>query len=736
MRTQRLGCLTPIGLTAAIITALLISGAIWLGGGSIFSPGKLNDVKGAPLGGYSSHAETAGKCENCHTAPWDTTGMTVRCLQCHEQIMIELADPKTLHGELVKDPAQVNCLDCHTEHHGPEASLTRLDIHDFPHEVTGFALTAHRKMGGVEFQCKNCHQDFTRVKNPVCSDCHTRLDRLAMASHKAAFGVECRNCHDGIDTYGAAFDHNAQLFSLKGKHAQIQCSDCHLNQNNLEAVRATPMDCASCHLTDDTHGGGLGTDCASCHTTDGWKPTTFDHNTRTKFPLSGKHIDVKCETCHLNHVYEGTSPDCKSCHKDDDFHKGQYGTDCALCHSPTAWKPSTFDHNAGTRFPLQGKHVGVECVACHQDAMFVGTPLNCAACHSKDDPHQGKLASTCDSCHTVNGWKPSTFDHSRSSFKLTGKHASVQCGSCHKALLFKGTPQSCAGCHSGQDPHKGALGSDCSRCHSTIEWKPSTFNHSQAAFQLTGRHISVNCSACHADQTYKGTPTTCYACHKKNDTHNGSMGTDCSACHSTSAWKPSTFDHNRAAFKLTGAHSGAACGSCHPGGSFKGTPSDCYACHKTDDAHNGSMGTSCSSCHTTSAWKPSTFNHNNSGFPLTGAHSGLACSRCHSGGNYSGVPTACAACHAEPAIHAGAFGTDCAGCHNTSAWLPASYNGPHNFPMSHGNANGCRDCHTSSYSSYDCFHCHNQNEMNDKHKEVNGFTYDCLQCHANGQKNN
>jgi hypothetical protein len=733
MRTQRLGCLTPIGLTAGIITALLITGAIWLGGGSIFSPGELNDVKGPPLGGYNSHAETAGKCENCHTAPWDTTDMTVRCLQCHEQIMTELADPKTLHGELVKDAAKVNCLDCHTEHHGPEASLSRLDIHDFPHEVTGFALTAHRKMNKVEFQCKDCHQDFTRVKNPVCSDCHTLLDRRAMASHEAAFGVECRNCHDGIDTYGAAFNHSAQTFPIKGKHAQIQCEDCHLNQDTLEAVRATPMDCASCHLKDDAHDGGLGTDCASCHTSDAWKPTTFDHNTRTKFPLLGKHVEVKCDTCHLNHDYKGTSSDCKSCHtkddahkgglpecatchdpkgwkpanfdhnintkfelvgkhleakcdtchvtgvfqgtptdcvschKEDDFHKGQYGTDCGLCHSPAAWKPSTFDHNTGTKFPLQGKHIGVDCLSCHQDAKFKGTPMNCAACHSKEDPHQGKLGSACDSCHTVNGWKPSTFDHSRSSFKLTGKHISAECGSCHKDLLFIGTPQSCAGCHSGQDPHKGALGADCSRCHTTDAWKPSTFNHNQAAFLLTGKHISVNCNACHADMTFKGTPGTCYACHQKNDAHNGSMGTECSTCHSTTAWKPSTF------------------------------------------------------------------NHNSSGFPLTGAHSSLACSRCHSGGNFSGVSTACAACHAEPAIHVGVFGTNCAGCHNTSAWLPASFNGPHSFPMNHGNANGCRDCHTTSYSSYDCFHCHHQNEMNDKHKEVTGFTYDCLQCHPDGR---
>ena len=52
--------------------------------------------------------------------------------------------------------------------------------------------------------------------------------------------------------------------------------------------------------------------------------------------------------------------------------------------------------------------------------------------------------------------------------------------------------------------------------------------------------------------------------------------------------------------------------------------------------------TDCTLCHTTTNWTASTFNHNTTSFPLTGAHTTVACASCHVNNNYTDAcrPTA------------------------------------------------------------------------------------------------
>jgi len=81
------------------------------------------------------------------------------------------------------------------------------------------------------------------------------------------------------------------------------------------------------------------------------------------------------------------------------------------------------------------------------------------------------------------------------------------------------------------------------------------------------------------------------------------------------------------------------------------------------------------------------------------------------------------------------YKTNCAACHSTSAWMPASYNGPHTFPMNHGGAGGnCRTCHPGSYGSYTCYACHDQGEITNKHSERFSDFSNCVACHASGQE--
>jgi len=95
----------------------------------------------------------------------------------------------------------------------------------------------------------------------------------------------------------------------------------------------------------------------------------------------------------------------------------------------------------------------------------------CVDCHSADDPHAGKFGTDCATCHTAEDWSiiiDESFDHSLTSFSLTGAHARVAtCASCHKGGQFTGTPTTCAGCHAPDDAHGGAFGKNCSSCHST-----------------------------------------------------------------------------------------------------------------------------------------------------------------------------------------------------------------------------------------------------------------------------
>jgi hypothetical protein len=102
------------------------------------------------------------------------------------------------------------------------------------------------------------------------------------------------------------------------------------------------------------------------------------------------------------------------------------------------------------------------------------------------------------------------------------------------------------------------------------------------------------------NNVYKGTPTSCFACHAGDDQHNGQFGTNCGSCHSPSGWGNASFDHNNTAFPLMGKHSNLECQKCHRNGVYQGTATQCVACH--EDKHNGEKGTDCAACHTPTDW--------------------------------------------------------------------------------------------------------------------------------------
>ena len=575
MKNPPLGCLTTSGLVSAILTALIVAGFAVAKGGILFNPGPLNAQAGVLLGGVSSHADISTQCDLCHAPFWSATTMADRCVVCHQEVAVQMLIPSPLHGVLRLTNPDMTCHNCHPEHRGRNGALTDLQAVSFLHNSVGYSIAAHQtNSDGSSFSCSDCHaQGYTGFDQAVCSTCHTQIDTTFVQTHTRDYGGDCLACHDGVDSYGPNFDHTGVPFELTGKHAQVQCTKCHVHGRSLAELKFTPQDCNSCHAAKDVHEERLGSECGTCHSTNGWTPAPFDHNLST-FLLTGKHVEVACDRCHIDHVLQGTPSDCTGCHQKDDQHNGSLGTLCDTCHTPEGWSPSTYDHNLSS-FKLTGSHLTTACGDCHFDVFFPGTPADCNSCHQEDDTHNGQYGLSCGSCHTASGWTPATFDHNLSAFQLTGQHADAACQSCHVDGIFVGTPGNCHSCHQNDDSHDGKYGTNCDSCHSTSGWTPATFDHNLSGFPLTGAHASLGCSQCHSGGAYGGLSSACSACHVEPSAHAGMYGTDCAKCHSTSNWN-ATFSHPGGCEGNCATHEHATCADCHP---VNYSTATCAKCH-------------------------------------------------------------------------------------------------------------------------------------------------------------
>lgn len=505
-----LGCLSGVGLIAALIALVAVGVTVAATGGVLFAPGELNaQGDGEIYGGVTSHAQTRGNCGACHTPPWSREGMADRCADCHTAMRDAGSHLAQFHTILWAEGPEQPCRACHPEHRGATANLTEVSVTDFPHERTGFSLAAHRALQeGTPFACADCHPDtLTAFLPETCDQCHAQIDAAYMAAHRADFGGQCLECHDGVDRY-SAFDHSRASFELEGAHATVRCGECHVAATSEDFTQA-PESCIGCHREDDAHAGGLGEDCAGCHSPDDWKRATFDH-ARTRFPLTGGHAGAACAACHAGGRYEGTPLECAACHQADDEHNGNLGPDCAACHTPEDWARVSFDH-ATTAFPLQGKHNEVACDGCHLAGRLAGTPTRCVDCHQEDDAHDGQFGSDCGGCHAPDDWKNATFDHARTAFPLTGAHQQVECAQCHAGGRFKGTPATCVSCH--QDPpfHLGLFAQGCDTCHATTGWQPARFEVPHVFPTNHGANGASPCRTCHPDALDQ---YTCYGCHE------------------------------------------------------------------------------------------------------------------------------------------------------------------------------------------------------------------------------
>ncbi len=649
---------------------------------------------------------TTVACATCHVNNQYAT-LPTNCDSCHLKEYQGTTNPNHLASAF-----PLNCSLCHSTVDWTGAT--------FNHNATKFPLTGKH----TTVACATCHVNNQYATLPTnCDSCHLKeYQATTNPGHAAAgFALNCALCHSTTDWLGATFNHSATKFPLTGKHTTVACASCHVNNQ----FATLPTNCDSCHLkeyqatTNPNHvSAAFPKDCALCHSTTDWLSATFNHNT-TKFPLTGKHTAVACATCHVNNQYATLPTNCDSCHLKESqattnpaHAAAGFALNCALCHTTTDWLSASFNHST-TKFPLTGKHTSTTCAACHTVNPYSAQSTACYSCHIKD--YQGTsnpnhvtagFPQDCALCHSTTDWTGATFDHSKTKFPLTGKHTTVACATCHVNNQYATLPVNCDSCHlatynATTNPNHVAAGfpKDCSLCHSTADWTSATFDHSKTKFPLTGKHTTVTCTTCHVNNQYATLPTSCDSCHLA--AYNGTTTPahlalgypkDCSLCHSTTNWTSSTFNHNNVGFTLSGKHLTIACLSCHVGGKFPGTPTDCYACHSTEyasttnPAHASAVNTqffphNCATCHTTNVWSGGTFVHTSlpatqgGTFPVTHGRAAGVCTTCHlNGADYS-----------QP---------NCKTCHSAAATNP-HHTGVRNYNYANPDIN-CYSCHRSA----------------------------------------
>jgi predicted CXXCH cytochrome family protein len=580
----------------------------------------------------------------------------------------------------------------------------------FDHKTTGFELDgAHREVG-----CESCHLNAVFKGTPRdCNSCHSRGTRYNAMPKPATHPLTSDRC-------AACHSTTAYLPVVKFDHAASRgsCASCH---NNIQAIGKSPT-----HIT--TTAG-----CETCHSTAAWRPAAFDH----------AGVVDNCFSCHngtratgKNATHLATTNSCESCHQVNSWqpwtrvdHTQVSGT-CVSCHS------GSLSTSVGVITPKSSNHIASDnnCQNCHTTVAWVpasfthaGITANCVSCHNGSSA-TGKNAlhiaasTSCESCHSTTTWMPATrVDHTQ---------VSGTCFSCHDNALIIST-----GAVPGKTPSHIITDNNCQNCHTTVAFKPATFNHSG---------ITNGCSGCH-----NGTAAT-----GKTATHIASSSS-CQSCHSTVTWKPATrVDH----LQVSGT-----CLSCHNNSVVisTGTVAGKTPTHVVSD-------NSCQNCHTTVAWKPANFTHNGitgncischngttaTGRSLTHIASSNGCESCHSvvtwrpatRVNHSLVTGTCLSCHNNALVistgtvagktptHV-ASDNNCQNCHTTVAWRPANFT--HN-----GITGNCVSCHNGVTatgknishiaSSNTCESCHSvvtwKPAVRVDHTRVTGT---CLSCHNN-----
>ena len=418
---------------------------------------------------------------------------------------------------------------------------------------------------------------------------------------------------------------------------------------------------------------------------------------------------------------EGMS-NCTQCHLLGDKVSNEK---CLTCHTEIK---ARLDENKGYHASSEVKTK--DCVVCHND-------------------HHGKTFE-------IIRFEKEIFDHKLSGYVLEGAHARKECSACHKREFisdqkikskkydtFLGLKTTCLSCHS--DYHRNTLSQNCTDCHGFEAFKPANaFDHNRTKFSLTGKHQQVDCIKCHKIETADGQKfqqfqgilfSNCTSCHI--DVHKNKFGQDCRQCHNEESFHQiiglQNFDHNKTNFKLKNKHTAVFCKLCHKTALTDPVKHercvDCHADYHQNQFARQGISPDCSSCHSTYGFAGSSYTiakHNESEFPLEGAHLATPCFACHlktEKWSFREIGIKCNDCH--PDIHTTFIdpkyypASDCRNCHSAGRWNEIKFDhAKTEFSLSGAHLKqSCRSCHFFT------------NDTGKVSQRFSGLTSKCTECH-------
>ena len=331
---------------------------------------------------WQSSTHSAAECRDCHIPPGALPYIETKLGSLREVYVHYFGKADAPLGVTRKIP-NASCYRCHSAPpHDPVLPTVTFShaTHSKQDCITCHVRVVHqgvKSLNPVTYRdpaamssCLTCHDG--KAAPNTCATCHT-------PPHEAR--GDCSGCHSTSGWVGGSGAPSNHPFALTGSHAGLTCTQCHVDRPGaakiagMQLAKADPA-CVSCHK--DQHGGL--TDCGGCHTPTSFKNVTFQH----PFARTGAHAGLACAKCHVSKPggttvpgtqFPAADPNCLSCH--GDHHKGL--TDCARCHTPTAWSAVNFTH------PVVGEHgqgTGIECVKCHPN----GYASHYCSCHGGKPP--------------------------------------------------------------------------------------------------------------------------------------------------------------------------------------------------------------------------------------------------------------------------------------------------------------------------------------------------------------
>ena len=276
------------------------------------------------------HSQTGFALDGKHTQ--------IKCTDCHKSASVKDTpkDCKGCHAEpsMHQGLFEQTCDTCHTTVNWSPATL---DGKPFSHVATAaISLVKHQSdYASQPITCNTCHpKGLQTFDMQTCIDCHSQHDVAFMTEHVGQFTAQCLVCHDGVDRL-SNFQH-ANFFPLDGKHAALQCADCHANK----VFRGTPSECSQCHPEPQIHAGVFGLKCNYCHTSSAWSPASLqEHGFPLNHGLKDMTTQPQCDTCHGTNYVEYTCYNCHD-HQLDEITKSHLAAgisqgdipNCARCH--------------------------------------------------------------------------------------------------------------------------------------------------------------------------------------------------------------------------------------------------------------------------------------------------------------------------------------------------------------------------------------------------------------------